>query len=137
MKFLKILAAIMAVCLLGTAFIACDKSKGDKDAETTAAAATKVSVNLVIKDGSTTVYEGKVTCDGTLRNALEEYCAIEFEQESGVFDSLGLLQTIGELTAANGKKWIAYYEDEGQSSAFGKISTQTVIDGKTVVVVLK
>ena len=135
MKFLKILAVIMAVCLLGTALIACDKGK-DKDSETTAAA-TKVSINLVIKDGTKTVYEGSVKCDGTLRNALEEYCSFDLDQEEDVFDSNNMLKTIGELTAADGKHWSAYYEDEGQSNAFGKISEQTVVDGKTVVVVLK
>ena len=136
MKFLKILAVIMAVCLLGTAFIACDKGKDDKDGETTASAA-KVKITLVIKDGSKTVDEALVTCDGTLRNAIEDYCTYDLEQEAPAFDSNGLLTTIGELTKADGKDWIAYYEDQGQSNAFGKISTQTVEDGKTVVVVLK
>ena len=38
MKLLKILAVIMAICLLGTAFIACDK--GGETEETTVAVAT-------------------------------------------------------------------------------------------------
>ena len=136
MKFLKILAVIMAVCLLGTAFIACDKNKSDKDGETTASAA-KVKITLVIKDGSKEVARQEVTCDGTLRNAIEDYCTFDLEQEAPAFDGNGLLTTIGDLTKADGKDWIAYYEDQGQSNAFGKISTQEVEDGKTVVVVLK
>jgi len=135
MKFLKILAVIMAVCLLGTALIACNKD-GKKDEETTASAA-KVKITMIIKDGSTTVDTVQVTCDGTLRNAIEDYCTYDLEQEAAAFDSNGLLTTIGDLTKGDGKDWIAYYEDEGQSNAFGKISTQEVVDGKTVVVVLK
>ena len=135
MKFLKILAVIMAVCLLGTALIACNKD-GNKDEETTASAA-KVKITMIIKDGSTTVDTVQVTCDGTLRNAIEDYCTYDLEQEAAAFDSNGLLTTIGDLTKGDGKDWIAYYEDEGQSNAFGKISTQEVVDGKTVVIVLK
>ena len=135
MKFLKILAVIMAVCLLGTALIACNKD-GKKDEETTASAA-KVKITMIIKDGSTTVDTVQVTCDGTLRNAIEDYCTYDLEQEAAAFDSNGLLTTIGDLTKGDGKDWIAYYEDEGQSNAFGKISTQEVVDGKTVVIVLK
>ena len=135
MKFLKIMAVIMAVCLLGTALIACDKG-GKKDEETTAAA-TKVKITLVIKDGSTTVDTVNITCDGTLRNAIEDYCAIDLEQEESPFTGTGLLKTVGELTAADGKEWIAYYEEEGQSNAFKSIREQTVVEGKTVILQLK
>ena len=138
MKLIKILALVLSIALLSCAFIACDS--GDAATDTTAAdteAATKVEVKLIIKDGSTTKYEGTVTCNGTLGNAIEVFCAGEFEEEFEVFDSNGLLTTIGDLTKGDGKDWIAYYEDQGQSNAFGKISTQEVEDGKTVVVVLK
>lgn len=136
MKFLKIMAVIMAVCLLGTALIACDKG-GKKNEETTVAAA-KVRITLVIKDGSNTVNTVNLTCDGTLRNAIEDYCAIDLEQEEPPFaESTGLLKTVGDLTAADGRGWIAYYEEEGQSEAFKSISEQTLIDGKTVILQLK
>ena len=135
MKFIKILALVLSIALLSCAFIACDS--GDANADTTASeteAATKVEVTLIIKAGSTTKYEGTVTCNGTLGNAIEVFCAGEFEEEFEVFNSNGLLTTIGELTGSN---WKAYYEDEGQGKAFESIKTQTLEAGKTVVIVLE
>ena len=96
MKLIKILALVLSIALLSCAFIACDS--GDAATDTTAAeteAATKVEVKLIIKDGSTTKYEGTVTCNGTLGNAIEVFCAGEFEEEFEVFDANGLLTTIG------------------------------------------
>ena len=135
MKLIKILALVLSIALLSCAFIACDS--GDAATDTTAAdteAATKVEVKLIIKDGSTTKYDGTVTCNGTLGNAIEVFCAGEFEEEFEVFNSNGLLTTIGELTGSN---WKAYYEDEGQGKAFESIKTQTLEAGKTVVIVLE
>lgn len=132
MKLIKILALVLSIALLSCAFIACDS--GDAATDTTAAdteAATKVEVKLIIKDGSTTKYEGTVTCNGTLGNAIEVFCAGEFEEEFEVFDSNGLLTTIGELTG----NWKAYYEDQGQGKAFESIKTQVLESGKTVVIV--
>ena len=134
MKFLKILAVIMAVCLLGSAFIACDKA--DAGTETESQASTSVEVTLIIKDGSVTKYEDTVKCDGTLGNAIEVFCAGEFEEEFTLFDNNGLLHTIGDLSAGNGKNWKAYYQEEGQSNAFESIKKQTLTNGKIVVVVL-
>lgn len=133
MKFIKILALILSLALLSCAFIACDS--GDA-ADTTAAeseATAKIEVKLIVKDGSITKYEGTVTCNGTLGNAIEVFCAGEFEEEFEVFDANGLLTTIGELTG----NWKAYYEDEGQGKAFESIKTQTLEAGKTVVIVLE
>ena len=137
MKILKILAVVMAVCLLGSAFIACDKSGSGDGETTTAATTTTVEVKLVIKDGSVTKYEGTTECNGTLGNAIEMFCAGEFEEEFTIFDANGLLETIGELSAGDGKSWKAYYEDEGQSNAFDSIKNQTLTNGKTVVLVLE
>ena len=135
MKLLKILAVIMAICLLGTAFIACDN--GGETEETTAPVATvAIKVNLIIKEGSATKYQGETSCDGTLGDAIEMFCAGEFEEEFTIFDNNDLLHTIGELSAGDGKSWKAYYEDEGQSKAFDSIKKQTLINGKTVVIVL-
>ena len=136
MKLMKILSLVLAICLLGCAFIACDSGAGD--AETTVAetkAETKVEITLIIKNGSTTVDESTITCDGTLGNAIELYCAGEgYEEEC--FNTSGILTAIGELTTADGKRWSAYYEDQGSSKALSSIKDQPVENGKTVVVVL-
>ena len=136
MKLMKILSLVLAICLLGCAFIACDSGAGD--AETTVAetkAEIKVEITLIIKNGSTTVDESTITCDGTLGNAIELYCAGEgYEEEC--FNTSGILTAIGELTTADGKRWSAYYEDQGSSKAFSSIKDQPVENGKTVVVVL-
>ncbi len=136
MKLLKILAIAMAICLLGTAFIACDS--GDTPEETTEGEAkVNITVTLIIKDGSTETYSGSTSCNGTLGDAIEMFCAGEFEEEITCFDENGILKTIGELTAADGKRWKAYYEDEGESKAFESIKDQALTEGKTVVIVLE
>ena len=138
MKLLKIMAVVMALCMMVSAFVACDK--GGDAGETTAAdttVKTTVEVTLIIKEGSTVKYQGTTSCDGTLGNAIEMFCAGEFEDEFEIFDSNNLLATIGELTSGNGKAWKAYYEDEGQAKAFGSIMTQPLENGKTVVIVLE
>lgn len=137
MKLLKIMAVVMALCMMVSAFVACDK--GGDAGETTAAdttVKTTVEVTLIIKEGSTVKYEGSTTCDGTLGDAIEMFCAGEFEEEITCFDESDILKTIGELNAGDGKRWTAYYEDEGQSKAFKSIKDQTLVDGKTVVIVL-
>ena len=138
MKFLKILAVIMAVCLLGSAFIACDKGNGDGEGTEAETKGTTIEINLIIKDGSVTKYEGSTKCDGTLGNAIEMFCAGEFEEEFTIFDdTTDMLATIGELSAGDGKSWKAYYEDQGQSNAFDSIKNQVLTNGKTVVLVLE
>ena len=136
MKLLKILAIAMAICLLGTAFIACDKG-GETTEDTTAEQVVTINVSLIIKEGSTVKYEGSTSCKGTLGDAIEMFCAGEFEEEITCFDENGILKTIGELTAGDGKRWKAYYEDEGQSKAFESIKDQALAEGKTVVIVLE
>lgn len=136
MKLLKILAVVMAICLLGSAFIACDKG-GETTEDTTVQQTVTITVNLIVKDGSTVAYEGSTTCNGTLGDAIEMFCAGEFEEEITCFDENGILKTIGELTAGDGKRWKAYYEDEGQSKAFESIKDQALAEGKTVVIVLE
>ena len=96
-----------------------------------------IKVNLIIKEGSTTKYEGETSCNGTLGDAIEMFCAGEFEEEITCFDENGILKTIGELTAGDGKRWKAYYEDEGQSKAFESIKDQALAEGKTVIIVLE
>ena len=136
MKLLKILAVVLAICLLGSAFIACDKG-GETTEDTTVQQTVTITVNLIVKDGSTVAYDGSTTCNGTLGDAIEMFCAGEFEEEITCFDENGILKTIGELTAGDGKRWKAYYEDEGQSKAFESIKDQALAEGKTVVIVLE
>lgn len=139
MKLLKILAIVMAICLLGTAFIACDKGGEAEEttpAETTAAQKTTVTVTLTIKEGSTTKYEGTTTCNGTLGDAIEMFCFLEFDEEITCFDGNGLLKNIGELSSGNGKSWTAYFADEGVSKAFKSIKDQPVSNGDEVIIVL-
>ncbi len=133
MKFLKVLALILTVCLLGTMFVACDSGK---DEETTAA--TKVTITLKVKAGAADKYEDTIECDGTLANAIEILCAGEGAEEGvELFDSNGMLATVVDLTAKDGKIWTAYYENEGKSKAFASIKDATVEDGRTVVLVLE
>ena len=139
MKLFKILAVVLSVCLLASAFVACDSGNGGD--ETTASetnANTNIEVTLIIKDGSTEVAKETVTCNGILGHAIEVFCAGEYEEEFEIFDaSTGLLITIGDLTAGGGKSWKAYYEDEGQQKAFDSIKDKELEAGKTVVIVLE
>ena len=134
MKFLKIMAVIMAVCMLACSFVACGEKQ--KEDDTTPETTAKVTITLVIKDA-----EGKevgketVTCNGKLVDAIETYCAIKDYDFSKCFDETsGLLTTIGDVT---GSGWKAYYEDEGQNKLFDSIKDADVLDGKTVVLSLK
>ncbi len=139
MKLVKILALVLSVCLLGTALIACDSGE-TKAEETTAGettATTQIEVNLIIKEGSTTKYEGKALCNGTLGDAIEAFCAVEDLNADACFDENNLLVAIGELKSGDGKNFKAYYEDKGQGEAFEKIKDQTLEAGKTVVIVLE
>ncbi len=134
MKILKVLAAVMAVCLLSCAFIACDTESGATETETEAVATKfKASVTLIIKDGDkqvdkeTLAFEGN---DATLKSVIEFYCAIKDYDSDNCFASTGLLSKIGDLEGT----WSGY--DEAQGSSAGKIeSLQTfeVSDGMTIV----
>ena len=141
MKFLKIFAVVLAVCLLGAAFVSCDARRySEDDTVVIVTEGSGVDVNLLIKEGSTTKYEGKVTCNGKLGNAIELFCAREFEEDIQVFDANGMLSAIGELKAGDGKYWTAYYEDQGQDKAFESIRDQEIKASnqiRTVVIVLE
>ncbi len=138
MKFSKLLALILAVCLLGSMMIACDS--GDKTEETSAEAATSVtiSVTLVIKDASgAEVANEAVSYTGsnpTLGEIIGNYCAGNDYAEA--FDANDLLSAIGELAPADGERWIAYYEAEGKNNAFDSIKNQPVADGQKIVVAI-
>ena len=48
MKFLKIMAVIMTVCLLGSALIACDNGSSEDTTVAETTAATTIDVNLIM-----------------------------------------------------------------------------------------
>ncbi len=139
MKFSKILALLLAVCLLGTLMVACDS--GDKTEETSAEAVTSVtvSVTLIIKDASGAEVANEVVSytgsNATLGEIIGNYCAAEgYENEP--FDENDLLSAIGELAPADGERWIAYPETEGKNGAFDSIKNQPVADGDKIVIAI-
>ncbi len=134
MKFLKMFALIMAICLLGTMFIACET---EEETETFESTPTMIVIDLIVREGSEVKYNESVLCDGTLASAIEIFCASE-GYEGVIFDeNTGMLSTVVDLVAEDGKSWIAYYEDEGRNKAFPSIKDATVEVGRTVVLVLE
>ena len=136
MKFVKMLAVVMAVLMLGSVMIACDS--GEKPAETTAeTTAANITVNLIIKNlNNKTVYEGSVvSAKTTLGDIIDLFCVGE-ELECVFDESTGLLTKLGELAPATGEVFIAYDETEGKTKAYDSIKSQTVTDGQTIVVAL-
>lgn len=137
MKFSKLFALLLALCLLCTAMVACD-STGDSEDTTEAATKVTIAVTLVIKDGSTEVAREAVSYSGsnpTLGEIIEIYCV--GNEYADPFDANGLLNTIGDLTKGDGKSWIAYYESEGKNEAFDSVKDQPVADGQVVVLALE
>ncbi len=134
MKFMKILTAVLAVCLLSCSFIACNTgSENGSESATETATKFKASVTLVIKEGDkevdreTLAYEGN---DATLKSVIEFYCAIKDYKSEDCFASTGLLQKIGDLEGS----WSGY--DNAKGSSAGKIeSLQSFVveDGMTIV----
>lgn len=144
MKFWKIAALIMAVCMLCSAFVACDSGKS---AETAAPAevsdkVTDKTISLVVKVGNETKYEGTVTFSGYLGDAIELFTINEIEDSDGTcFDEHGFLVTVCDITAEADQSWTAYFEAEGiNAGAINTIRTQSLKDkedGCTVVLQLK
>ncbi len=149
MKFTKIFALVLAVCMLGTMMIACSSNipdgkaplvtidlsgRGTEEVETSNA----ISVTLVIKNGSgAEVANEIITYSGenpTLGEILSNYCAAHGYEEP--FDENELLSAIGELTPGEGEYWIAYYESEGKNEAFDSIKNQPVANGEKVIVAI-
>ena len=137
MKFIKILALILSVCLLGAAFVACDKG-GESATEADTAEKVVINVKVIVKDGNETKYEDTVKYEGTeptLGNIIDWFCEVSLEQENAEpFDANGLLTKIGELEGSN---WVAYYEDKGSNNKFDSIKSKPIEDGKTVIIVKK
>ena len=137
MKFVKMLAVVMAVLMLGSVMIACNG--GEEPAETTAetAAATKITVNLVVKDtNKKTVYEGSVeSTKNTLGDVIDLFCAGE-DLECVFDESTGLMTKLGELVPATGEVFIAYDQNEGEGKAYDSLKDQVVTDGQTIIIAL-
>ena len=133
MKFVKILALVMAVCLLSAAFVACDN--GDKGTETTADEKVSLKVKVIVKQGNETKYEEDVNytgTDATLGSIIDWLCEVNLGIDNAeCFDANGLLTGIGDVTGSN---WIAYYEDAGKNNKFDSIKNQTIEDGKTIII---
>ena len=149
MKFTKIFALVLAVCMLGTMMIACSSNIPDGKAplvtidlsgrnEQEDDTSNSISVTLVIKDGSgaevaneVMIYSGE---NPTLGDLLSNYCVAHGYEEP--FDANNLLSSIGDLTTGDGEYWIAYYESEGKNKAFASIKNQPVADGQKIIVAI-
>ena len=137
MKFSKLLAVILAVCLLGTMMIACNNGGDGEETSGEAASAVTISVTLIVKNGTAEVDNEAVSYTGTnptLGEIIGNYCAANEYPEA--FDEQGLLATIGDLTKGDGKTWSAYYETKGKTEAFDSIKDQVVADGDRIVLQL-
>ena len=135
MKFVKILALVLAVCLMSAAFVACDNGGKEKETE---AEKVELNVKVIVKNGSEKVYEEDVVysgTDATLGSIIAWMCEVNLDVENAQpFDSNGLLTTIGTVTGSN---WYAYYEDSGSNNTFDSIKNQEIENGKTIVIVCK
>ncbi len=137
--FVKIFSVVLAVLMLGSVLVACDK--GGSDAETTAeTAAPAISVTIIVKDATgKTVYNDTVanTTKTTLGEILDVFCAYQGEDVECVFDeATGLLTKLGTVAPAAGEAFTAYDETQGKDKAFASIKDQVVTDGQTIVVAI-
>ncbi len=154
MRFPKILTLVLAGCLLCGSLIACDKGDSNEtDAATTAADTTattekndQMTITLTVKEGSTRKYKKTVTFKGTLGDAIEVFTLNESDYEGDCFDSNGILQTVCGITAADGKRWVAFNEDLGEKNgviesirSYGADTEKPkpLADGDSIVLVLE
>lgn len=150
MKFVRILALILAVCLMSCVFVACDSGNEDGTAaETSASDGTtdgtgsasssgkvRLTVKLIIKGGKKDIeqmmpYGGE---DALLSSVIDFYNEIFNESTESCFNSAGILTKIGNLEG----DWTAY--DEAKGSSAGKIPSIAdfvVEDGMTIVLTCK
>ena len=119
MKAVKILCMVLALLMVGMAFVACGDAK---DNETTAASGTHIpreslNVNIIVK----------ASIDGEVKYASDEITGYDFEYTTGAtatplaileefmdaefdvlltYDDNGKLATVGELAATTGHLWL-------------------------------
>ena len=116
MKAVKILCMVLALLMVGMAFVACG---GSKDDETTTGAENNVpreplNVNIIVKDSidgevkyasdDNTGYD-YIGATTTPLAILEEFMGFEHEIEL-TYDENGKLATVGELAASAGHLWL-------------------------------
>lgn len=123
MRMTKIVAIVLALCMLSCLFVACDDGNEAATEAGTVAAAEKIEVTIEIIHGGSTVVTDKETVEAgkTLADVLALYCA-GIDYEGDIFDANGIMTTIGieggEPLTGN---WTAYYKDKGQTD--GKIAS--------------
>lgn len=115
MKALKILCLVLALLMVGMAFVACGGS-GDKETTTEAEniiPSEPLNINIIVKDsvdGEVKYASGDQGYDyiGAVRTPLailEEFMGFEHDIEI-TYDDNGKLATVGELSATTGHLWI-------------------------------
>ncbi len=130
----KIFAVVLAVLMLGSIMVACDK--GNTETETTAeTAAPSVTVKIMVKaDGKTVYPETEITTTKTtLGEALDIFCAYQGDDVKCVFEA-GILTELGTVKPEKGEYFRAYDAAEGQDKAFSSIKDQALVDGQTIVI---
>ncbi len=143
MKFTKLLALLLAICMLGAMMVACNKEEEkNDDTEAPGTPAPAITVVLTIKDGGKTVVEDRpvsyVGDNPTLGEIIGNYCAEEAKEgeEYEPFDENAMLVQIGDLKKESGKRWTAYLREEGMAKEFASIKDQPVADGQHIIVAL-
>jgi hypothetical protein len=116
MKAIKILCMVLALLMVGMAFVACGGSSED---ETTAPAGNNIpreplNVNIIVKDSingevkyasdENTGYD-YIGATITPLAILEEFMGFEYDVEL-TYDANGKLATVGDLAASTGHLWI-------------------------------
>ena len=145
MKFLKMIALLMAVCLLGSAMMACDSNEPQETETEAKSNETTITVTLKIqapKGSKGEDIEVEVEHKGethTLGNIIEWYCEVlnEDPADDQPFDGT-TLKRIGSWTPGSGELWIGYFEGEGggRANEIGSLYNQEVKDHDTVVLLI-
>ncbi len=142
MKFTKMMALILASCLLCCALVACNNATND-ETESSAEDVDTVqnkTISLLVKADGETKYEGDITFSGYLGDAIELFTISKIDDSEGeCFDEHGFLVTVCDITAAENQSWVAYFEDDGIGKPIGTVRTQSLKDkedGCTVVLQL-
>ncbi len=144
MKLLKILVALLAICMLGSALIACDG--GEQETESVSVSETEpsktITVTLQIKapTGSKDNIEQEVTYSPekyTLGEVIEFYCQVVNTEpgDDTPFNGLNMLEKIETWKPGEDEAWIAYLNGEGggRDNPLNSIYEQPVQDGETYV----
>ena len=134
-KLVKIFAVVLAVLMLGSVVVACDK--GSTDEETVAETTASVKVSIIVKANGKTVYKETpiTTTKTTLGEALELFCAYWGDDVTCNFDaSTGLLTKLGTVVPGSGERFLAYDASKGQDEEFKSIKDHVLVDGQTIVI---